>query len=82
MGDLRSMYVVCQVYEGDLLRLKPGMRATIKAQPLAKPLYGRIEQIGRIVDSRTRLAEITLKLDSPDPANRLVGMEVEVDIDR
>ncbi len=34
MGDLRTMYVVCQVYEGDLLKLRRGMRATIKSTTL------------------------------------------------
>ncbi len=82
MGDLRTMYVVCQVYEGDLLKLKPGMGATIKAEPLAKPLRGKIEDVGRIIETRARLGEIRIRLDSAEPANRLVGMEVEVTIDR
>jgi multidrug resistance efflux pump len=78
MGDLRTMYVVCQVYEGDLLALKRGMRATIKSATLPHPLAGTVESVGRIIDSHSKLGEVRIRLDRPDPANRLVGMEVEV----
>lgn len=81
-ADLRSMVVVCQVFEGDLLALKPGMAAIIKAQPLAQPLRGHVEEVGRTVEGRTRLGEVRIALDKADPASRLVGMEVEVAIDR
>lgn len=78
MGDLRTMYVVCQVYEGDLLKLRRGMRATIKSATLPHALSGIVESVGRIVDSRSKLGDVRIRLDRPDPANRLVGMEVEV----
>ena len=78
MGDLRTMYVVCQVYEGDLLKLRRGMRATIKSATLPHSLGGTVESVGRIVDSRAKLGDVRIRLDRPDPANRLVGMEVEV----
>ena len=78
LGNLSTMYVVCQVYEGDLLRLRTGMKATITAQPLPKPLYGHIEEIGRVIDTQARLGEVRIKLDSVDPASRLVGMQVDV----
>jgi multidrug resistance efflux pump len=78
MGDLRNMYVVCQVYEGDLLKLRRGMRATIKSTTLPHSLGGTVDSVGRIVDSRAKLGDVRIRLDQPDPANRLVGMEVEV----
>jgi multidrug resistance efflux pump len=81
-ADLSSMVVICDVFEGDLLALKPGMSATIKAQPLPAPLHGHVEEVGRTVDGRTRLGQVRIRLDRTDPANRLVGMEVEVAIDR
>lgn len=81
-ADLGAMYVVCQVFEGDLLDLHPGLQATVKAQPLATPLHGHVEEVGRTVDGRTRLGEVRIRLDKTDPASRLVGMEVEVTIDR
>jgi multidrug resistance efflux pump len=80
IGDLRTMYVDCQVYEGDILKLAPGMSATIKSPALQAPLHGRIEQIGRMIDSRAKLGDVRIKLDVAEPAARLVGMEVEVSI--
>jgi multidrug resistance efflux pump len=81
LGDLSTMYVVSQVDEDDLLRLKPGMAATITAQPLSKPLHGRIEEIGRLIDTQARLGEVRIRLDSADPASRMVGMQVDVAIE-
>jgi HlyD family secretion protein len=78
MGDLRTMYVVCQVYEADLLKLVPGTKATIKSATLPHPLSGTVESVGRLIDSRAKLGDVRIRLDRPDPANRLVGMEVEV----
>lgn len=82
LGNLSTMYVVCQIYEGDLLRLRPGMRATITAQPLAQPLHGSVEEVGRMVDTQARLGEVRIRLDRADPASRLVGMQVDVAIAR
>ena len=82
MGDLRAMYVTSQVFQGDLLTLKPGLKATIRNSTLATPLTGIVEEVGRLVDTRSRLGEVRIKLDSVEPANRLVGMEVEVVIAR
>lgn len=81
IADLKNMYVLCDVFEGDLLALKPGMKATIKAQPLPAPLTGRVEEVGNTVDGRTRLGEVRVRLDRPDPADRLIGMEVQVAIE-
>lgn len=78
MGNLSTMFVVCQVYEGDLLKLKRGMRATIKSPTLGKPLGGTVVSVGRIIDTRAKLGEVRIRLDTADPASRLVGMEVEV----
>lgn len=82
MGDLSAIYVACQVFQGDLLALKPGMKATIRNATLARPLTGTIEEVSRLVETRSRLGEVRIKLDSVEPANRLIGMEVEVVIAR
>jgi HlyD family secretion protein len=80
IADLRTMYVDCQVYEGDLLKLSPGMAATIKSPALKAPLHGRIDEIGRMIDAHAKLGDVRIKLDLASPADRLVGMEVEVSI--
>jgi len=82
MADLRVMNVACQVHEGDLLKLTAGMRTTIKSAALSQPLTGTVEQISRLIDTRSRLGEVTIRLQNAEPASRLIGMEVEVVITR
>lgn len=78
MADLRVIYVNCQVYEGDLLRLRRGMKARITSATLPRPLTGTVDEIGGIVDTRARLGDVRIRLDSVETANRLIGMDVEV----
>ena len=80
MGNLNVMDVLCQVYEGDILRLRPGMRATIRSRALPTPLQGRVKEIGRIIDPHAEIGNVLIRLDNAEPANRLVGMEVDVSI--
>ena len=80
MGNLGVMYVQCQVYEGDILHLRPGMRATIRSHALAAPLQGRVEEVSRMIDPHTEVGKVRIRLDNAAPANRLVGMEVNVAI--
>jgi HlyD family secretion protein len=82
MGDVTTMYVVSQVYEGDLLRIRPGMSATVRSATLTEPLTGTVEDVSRLVDTRARLGEVRIRLNSAEPAAHLVGMEVEVVIAR
>jgi multidrug resistance efflux pump len=82
MGDIRTMYVICQAFQGDLLKLRPGLRATIKSSAFAKPLEGTVENVGRLVDTKAQLGDVRIKLDNPRVASRVVGMEVEVEIAR
>jgi len=77
-ADLSSMSVVCQVYEGDMLKLKRGMKATITAAGIPDLGTGVVEQIGQLIDARSQLGEVRLRLDRSSPADRLVGMSVEV----
>jgi multidrug resistance efflux pump len=82
MGDIRAMYVICQAFQGDLLKLRPGMRATIKSSAFDKPLMGTVENVGRLVDTKAQLGDVRIKLDDPGIASKVVGMEVEVEIAR
>jgi HlyD family secretion protein len=82
MGDTRTMYVICQAFQGDLLKLRPGLRATIKSSAFSKPLKGTVENVGRLVDTKAQLGDVRIKLDNPAIASKVVGMEVEVEIAR
>ena len=82
MGDIGKMYVICQAFQGDLLKLRPGLRAKIKSSAFAKPLKGVVENVGRLVDTKAQLGDVRIRLDDPHLASRVVGMEVEVEIAR
>ncbi|HLY06479.1 MAG TPA: HlyD family efflux transporter periplasmic adaptor subunit [Rhizomicrobium sp.] len=82
MGDIRKMYVICQAFQGDLLKLHPGLRATIKSSAFTQPLKGVVENVGRLVDTKAQLGDVRIRLDDPRLASRVVGMEVEVEIAR
>lgn len=82
MGDIRTMYVICQAFQGDLLKLRPGLRATIKSSAFQNPLKGTVENVGRLVDTKAQLGDVRIKLDNPGLASKVVGMEVEVEIAR
>jgi multidrug resistance efflux pump len=82
MGDIRTMYVICQAFQGDLLKLRPGLRATIKSSAFRNPLKGTVENVGRLVDTKAQLGDVRIKLDNPGLASKVVGMEVEVEIAR
>ncbi len=82
MGNIGTMYVICQAFQGDLLKLRPGMRATIKNSAFQRPLKGTVENVGRLVDTKAQLGDVRIKLDDPQVASKVVGMEVEVEIAR
>lgn len=82
MGDIRKMYVICQAFQGDLLKIRPGLRATIKSSAFSRPLSGVVENVGRLVDTKAQLGDVRIRLNDPHLASRVVGMEVEVEIAR
>ena len=80
LADLTEMYVVCEIYEGDILRVKPGMRVVVKSAALPHDLTGVVETVGQIVNTRSKLARSLIRLDSADVAQKLIGLEVTVSI--
>jgi HlyD family secretion protein len=82
IADLSLIDVSCQVYEGDLLKVALGKRATIKNAAFSSPINGKVVEIGRLIDAQPRLGTVMIQLDAAEPAARLINMEVEVSIDR
>jgi multidrug resistance efflux pump len=81
LADTSRMYVVADFFEGDLPKLVPGQRVRVSNNALGAPLHGAIERIGRIVDSTNRLVKVWVKLDMPTPADRYIGMQVDVRVE-
>nr|VFJ53194.1 MAG: Barrel-sandwich domain of CusB or HlyD membrane-fusion [Candidatus Kentron sp. FW]VFJ55691.1 MAG: Barrel-sandwich domain of CusB or HlyD membrane-fusion [Candidatus Kentron sp. FW] len=80
LANLQEMAARCEVFEGDLLKLHPGMKARVSGGALPRPMGGVIGWISRQVHRNNKVAEIIVHLDEAEPANRLVGMEVDVTI--
>lgn len=93
MGNLSTMWVLAEVYENDLLRIKEGQTATVTATALAQPLSGRVTLVGRLISRQTvfdvdptaatdaRVAEVLVRLDRVEPAARMINLQVTVRID-
>jgi HlyD family secretion protein len=81
MADLRQMDAVIEVFEGDVLKLSPDLKATITSKSLPAPLTGRIVSIGQIVSAQSRNSEVIIRLDDPKTAAKLINLEVNVSID-
>jgi HlyD family secretion protein len=91
MGDLSAMAATAEVYQSDVPRLSIGDSATV--QILDQSLAGKVARIGSIVsrnqianlDPRAlqdrRVVKVTINLQDPLLARRLVNMEVDVAIE-
>ena len=79
-GDLSTMQVEAEVFEGDLARLRVGQTATISSKSLPGVEKASVVSIGRLVNVDRKVAKILLAIDKCDPASRYVGMEVNVTI--
>lgn len=80
MADFSKMYVRCEIYEGDLLKVKVGMDAKITSNSLPKEISGKVERVGRVVNASSRLAIVWVLLDQAEDAAKLIGMEVQTTI--
>jgi multidrug efflux pump subunit AcrA (membrane-fusion protein) len=81
LADTTRMYVVADFFEGDLPKLAAGQRVTVTNAALGQPLQGRVDRIGRMVDPVNRLAKVWVLLDLPSPADRFIGMQVDLKVD-
>jgi HlyD family secretion protein len=90
LGETDSMYVIAEVYETDIGRVREGQRAEIRSATLPHPLHGSVERIGLkigkkdvlgtdpVEDADARIVEVEIKLDDPGPAARLTYLRVDV----
>jgi len=88
LGRTDQMYVIAEVVESDVGRLKIGENATISSEALQGPLLGKIESIGSEVAKNdvvpidpasltdARVVEVQIRLDDSATASRLVHGQV------
>ena len=92
MGDVSEMYVLAEVYEADVSRVRLGQHVEISSSALSQPLTGTVERIGTNVfkrqvrnidpqaDADARVIQVRARLDNSDEAARFVGLQVDVRI--
>jgi HlyD family secretion protein len=85
LGDTRAMYVMAEVYETDVEKVKIGQQATITSEVLSGKLQGRVAQIGMLVDQQQifdvnprsdmdrKVIEVRVRLD-PASSRRVTGL--------
>jgi len=92
LGNTDQMMVVAEVYETDILRVRPGQRATISNRVLPETLQGRVERVGLQIgkkdvlntdpaaDVDARVVEVYIRLD-PESSARVAGLtNLQVDV--
>jgi HlyD family secretion protein len=92
MGDVSQMYVLAEVYEADVSRVRTGQRVEVTSSALSKPLTGIVERVGTNVlkrqvpnldpqaDTDVRIVQVRARLDGSEEAARFVDLQVDVRI--
>jgi cobalt-zinc-cadmium efflux system membrane fusion protein len=66
IADLSTVWILCDVYENDIPKLKLGQEASIKLNAYPdKPLTGRISDIGPVLDPQLRTAKVRIEIANP-----------------
>jgi HlyD family secretion protein len=81
-GDLSTMFVDAQFYQGDMAKIHVGMAVQIKNAAFPHLATGKVTNVGALIGTESQLGDVKIRLDRRDPADHVVGMEVEVVIPR
>ncbi len=74
IADLSHVWVLCDVYENDLQRVRMGDSAEVRLNAFPDVvLHGRVGNISQVLDPATRTAKVRLELPNPNHTLR-VGM--------
>jgi HlyD family secretion protein len=90
LAKVDRMYVIAEVAESDIQRVKVGQRARITGESLAGPLLGTVEQLGLKVSRNSltlkdpvnltdaRIVEVKIRLDDGHRVTSLIDAQVDV----
>ncbi len=75
ISDLSRVWILCDVYENDLPAVRVGDRADIRLAAYPdRPLAGRVDNIGAVLDATARTAKV--RIEVANPGMMRVGMFV------
>ena len=92
MGRTDKMYAVAEVYETDIIHVKPGQKARILSPALPGPVTGIVEKVGLkvgrmdvlgmdpVAEADARVIEVDILLDDSEVVSHLTNLQVEVEI--
>ena len=73
IADLSTVWILCDVYENDIPKLKLGQEARIKLDAYPdRPITGHIGDIGPVLDPSLRTAKV--RIEVPNPGFMKLGM--------
>lgn len=94
LGDVKQMYVVAEVYESDIGKIKLGQKAIITDPSLPRKVEGKVERISSQInkndildsdpaaDTDSRVVEVKIRLNQKDSSlvANLINLQVDVEI--
>lgn len=94
LGDVKQMYVVAEVYESDIGKIKLGQKATIADPSLPRKVEGKVVRISSQInkndildsdpaaDTDSRVVEVKIRLNQKDSSlvASLINLQVDVEI--
>ena len=93
LGNTSQMYVVAEIYETDIGRIKVGQKATIESEAFEGEITGKVDRIGlRIAKNDVlgtdpaaktdvRIIEVKIKLDDSKKVSGLTNLQVRVKVE-
>ena len=95
LGDVDQMYVVAEIYESDIGKIKLGQQAVITDPSLPKKITGTVERISSQInkndvldtdpaaDTDSRVVEVKIRLNPKDSSvvAGLINLQVDVEIE-
>lgn len=92
LGNTSQMYVVAEIYETDIGKIKVGQKATIESEAFEGEITGKVDRIGlRIAKNDVlgtdpaaktdaRIIEVKIKLDESTKVSGLTNLQVRVKV--
>ncbi|WP_055074393.1 ABC exporter membrane fusion protein [Pseudanabaena sp. 'Roaring Creek'] len=93
IGNTSQMYVVAEIYETDIGKIKVGQKATIESEAFEGEITGKVDRIGlRIAKNDVlgtdpaaktdvRIIEVKIKLDESTKVSGLTNLQVRVKVE-
>jgi len=82
VGEAAALWVVAEVFETDMIGMRPGAPVQVRVATIGEALAGRVMRVGSVVHDQTRRAPVYIAIDQPHPRLRAgmlarVGIELE-----